>query len=249
MPKQQQLERQRFEAARAAARQAPVDEEIAAQTEAMWTTQRQQEVEFTPPGTQFELTAPGSMPVRSQQRLVEEAPLPLRELLADYRQAMDESDLETANAVNLIGKKKYPGKWGKLRNEDDKRVAALRASQMNLDFEGAPSETQAEPVPGDQDTGRGAAVERPAVEPSVGMDEQPTGEAAPVAEPAPERDVGPAERPVVRRAKAEKPKRTALKETEDAVQEPSPAEVPARQGAEAGERVGREVYQMDGNQM
>jgi len=217
----QQAERVKSPAQRAAeAREAQMkaegrwteaDEAKAREEEAMWAAQAEQEFEFTPPGTQFELAAPESMPVRSQQRSQEapEAQPTLDELLVDYRAAIDTKDTEAANTVQDYAKELYGGTaWKKAKYELIKR----KQGQLFPRQGGTP--TQAELAPSDQGTEQEAAVEQPTVEPGVGMDVRP---------------IEPEARP------------SALEETPDAVQEPSPAEVPARAETEIGERVGREV--------
>lgn len=223
----QQAERVKSPAQRAAeAREAQMkaegrwtdaDEQRAREEEAMWAAQRQQEIEATPYGTQFELTAPGSMPVRSQQRQqeVEQVPPTMRDLATQYIAARNEKNAELMQAIETTAKSINPEQWKKTKYE----YLTSGRKQAKLDFEGA-----AQPVPGDTRAGGQADVQRPAAEPSVGVPVQPEQPAAAQVEEPAGPGVGDVERPAGRRDAPEKPKRRTLKEKRDAVQEQKPDE-------------------------
>lgn len=223
----QQAERVKSPAQRAAeAREAQMkaegrwtdaDEQRAREEEAMWAAQRQQEIEATPYGTQFELTAPGSMPVSSQQRQqeVEQVPPTMRDLATQYIAARNEKNAELMQAIETTAKSINPEQWKKTKYE----YLTSGRKQAKLDFEGA-----AQPVPGDTRAGGQADVQRPAAEPSVGVPVQPEQPAAAQVEEPAGPGVGDVERPAGRRDAPEKPKRRTLKEKRDAVQEQKPDE-------------------------
>ena len=222
-------EEERTRAAREEGRWAEPDQERAAQEEQMFAEHERQTFEEQPVGYQREFGF-GARPAQA------EAPAQptIDEMLAQLTAARAAKDADAVADVEEMARQLYPDQWTQAKYNN------LSRRQTKLDF-GAKVEEQ--PVSGATEEGQGAAAERPAGEPSVGMAGQPEA-GVPAEGPAPsgDRGLGGVGAPAETGAEVTAPQRgTLTEEKPDAVQEPSPTEVPARKRAEAGKRVGEEV--------
>jgi hypothetical protein len=227
----QRAEEERTRADKEAARWTEADQEKLAQENQAFEAQRRQTFEEQPYGTQGEFGF-GAAPAQPAA----EAQPSLDDLVVQYRQARDAKDAEALSTVEDYAKQLYPGQWAQAKYN------ALSRPQSKLDFGG---KRETEPMRADTDTGSLGGAERPAGEPSVGVAGEP--EAGPAAEgttPSATGGLGFVERPAGRRDAGKEAHARALvaeEETQDAVQEPSAAEVSAPERTRDGKEMGAEV--------